>query len=333
MTTTNDAAPAEFPKPGSRDGKEPCGECHIGPDETCDICGARHAPAPAPSGWLIELKGTVPSWAILNPKDYDEHWTTDSTRAIRFAREADAQAYIDHIGWTEAFPSEHIWDDGRAEPPMTKPPSGSGARVSDWLAVAKAAGKHGVRYRTNRALEAFLSDIAASLASDASPRGEAVAFSADGFRAVSDNGKRWRIVPDEGDWEMQPIGRVTAGEAQVICEGIVGLVRERDRFLRLWNEERTRAAHPAQGTVADVHEVGRDDLRRRAKKLLIDRGVKKNDRFPAFGIIDLMVDLAIDAIKNPPDRCVWPECGCCHDASCNEAHTRPAMPKEEDTRG
>jgi hypothetical protein len=61
-------------------------------------------------GWLIELKGATPSWAILNPRDYDEHWTADSTKAIRFAREADAQAYIDHIGWTEAFPSEHIWD-------------------------------------------------------------------------------------------------------------------------------------------------------------------------------------------------------------------------------
>ena len=62
--------------------------------------------------WLIELKGTTPSWAIVNPNDYDEHWTTDSTRALRFARKADAEAYIAHIGWTEAFPSEHIWDDG-----------------------------------------------------------------------------------------------------------------------------------------------------------------------------------------------------------------------------
>lgn len=68
-------------------------------------------------GWLIELKGNVPSWAIVNPHDYDEHWTTDSTKALRFARKTDAQAYIDHIGWSEAFPSEHIWDDGKARPP------------------------------------------------------------------------------------------------------------------------------------------------------------------------------------------------------------------------
>jgi hypothetical protein len=66
------------------------------------------------TGWLIELKGNTPSWAVVNPRDYDEHWTTDSTKAIRFARRQDAQAYIDHIGWTEAFPSEHIWDEPRA---------------------------------------------------------------------------------------------------------------------------------------------------------------------------------------------------------------------------
>lgn len=29
-----------FPQPGRKDGGEPCGECHIQPGETCDICGA-----------------------------------------------------------------------------------------------------------------------------------------------------------------------------------------------------------------------------------------------------------------------------------------------------
>jgi hypothetical protein len=43
---------------------------------------------------------------------------------------------------------------------------GQMVKVEDWLAVAKAAGQHGVRYRTNRALEAFLSDIRACLATD-----------------------------------------------------------------------------------------------------------------------------------------------------------------------
>jgi hypothetical protein len=30
----------EFPKPQRRDGKEPCGECHLQVGEVCDICGA-----------------------------------------------------------------------------------------------------------------------------------------------------------------------------------------------------------------------------------------------------------------------------------------------------
>lgn len=34
------AAVEEFPQPSRKDGGEPCGECHIQPGETCDICGA-----------------------------------------------------------------------------------------------------------------------------------------------------------------------------------------------------------------------------------------------------------------------------------------------------
>lgn len=84
--------------------------------EPCPECTPPATPSPAQvaeTGWLIELKGVTPSWAIVNPNDYDEHWTTDSTRALRFARKVDAEAYIAHIGWTEAFASEHVWDDGR----------------------------------------------------------------------------------------------------------------------------------------------------------------------------------------------------------------------------
>jgi hypothetical protein len=33
-------AKAEFPQPQRRDGKEPCGECHLQVGEVCDICGA-----------------------------------------------------------------------------------------------------------------------------------------------------------------------------------------------------------------------------------------------------------------------------------------------------
>jgi hypothetical protein len=33
-----------FPKPCSNIGREPCGECHLKPGETCDICGAVNRP-------------------------------------------------------------------------------------------------------------------------------------------------------------------------------------------------------------------------------------------------------------------------------------------------
>ena len=29
-----------FPRPQRKDGEEPCGECHLQPNEICDICGA-----------------------------------------------------------------------------------------------------------------------------------------------------------------------------------------------------------------------------------------------------------------------------------------------------
>ena len=35
-----------LPKPGRNDGGEPCGECHLQPGETCDICGAAQKKKP-----------------------------------------------------------------------------------------------------------------------------------------------------------------------------------------------------------------------------------------------------------------------------------------------
>ena len=37
--------PEEFPLPGRKDGELPCGECHIQPGETCDICGTKQPEA------------------------------------------------------------------------------------------------------------------------------------------------------------------------------------------------------------------------------------------------------------------------------------------------
>lgn len=78
------------------------------------------APAPAlvssdEHGWLVELRDQTPSWAVLFAGDYDDHWTPDSTKALRFARKADAEAFIAWHGWTEAFASEHSWSGSEGE--------------------------------------------------------------------------------------------------------------------------------------------------------------------------------------------------------------------------
>jgi len=61
------------------------------------------------TGWLIE-KDDPPVYCVLSD-DYDEHWTNDANRALRFARQEDAQAYSDHIGWTSppVRIAEHMW--------------------------------------------------------------------------------------------------------------------------------------------------------------------------------------------------------------------------------
>lgn len=41
------ASSEPFPQPSRKDGDEPCGECHIQPGETCDICGAINPPPAA----------------------------------------------------------------------------------------------------------------------------------------------------------------------------------------------------------------------------------------------------------------------------------------------
>lgn len=43
-----------FPTPSRKDGGEPCGECHIQPGETCDICGAQNSSPVLPSEALAK---------------------------------------------------------------------------------------------------------------------------------------------------------------------------------------------------------------------------------------------------------------------------------------
>lgn len=61
------------------------------------------------AGWLIE-KDDPPVYHVVTD-DHDAHWTADASKALRFARREDAQAYSDHIGWTSTPVRvvEHMW--------------------------------------------------------------------------------------------------------------------------------------------------------------------------------------------------------------------------------
>lgn len=77
------------------------------------------------SGWLIEMNDP-PVYHLLSA-DYDDQWTGDVSRAVRFAREEDAQAYVDHVGWTTppVRVVEHMW------PALTAPGATTKSDVED----------------------------------------------------------------------------------------------------------------------------------------------------------------------------------------------------------
>lgn len=61
------------------------------------------------TGWLCEQQddnGGSPWYHILE----EPHWTQDASKAIRFARKVDAEAYIEDMGWCyDIKPVEHMW--------------------------------------------------------------------------------------------------------------------------------------------------------------------------------------------------------------------------------
>lgn len=71
------------------------------------------------TAWLIELRGNNPSWWSLT-YDYEDGqgWGGIDT-ALRFARKEDAEAYIVHAGWTEAFPMMHYAESNCSELVLT----------------------------------------------------------------------------------------------------------------------------------------------------------------------------------------------------------------------
>jgi hypothetical protein len=65
----------------------------------------------AETGWLCEMPlSTGPEWwSITDTEGEGGYFTKDSTKALRFARKEDAEAYIEDAGWTEIVATEHEW--------------------------------------------------------------------------------------------------------------------------------------------------------------------------------------------------------------------------------
>jgi hypothetical protein len=117
--------------------------------------------------WLIELRGSRPTWWSLH-SDEEPGWLPDANKALRFARKEDAEAYIEDMGWTDAFASEHMW----CAPLQSSPPVK--ATAADWeVAHIIAELKSGCFDAS--ILEQTIAHLEAALASQPAVEGEAVA--------------------------------------------------------------------------------------------------------------------------------------------------------------
>ena len=91
-------------------------------------------PCATETGWLVEKWDSradrfEAEWWSIHPSFEDGcGWTKDSTIALRFARECDATAYIEDIGWTEAKATEHSWPS--IAHPTAPDDTGEGLRVA-----------------------------------------------------------------------------------------------------------------------------------------------------------------------------------------------------------
>jgi hypothetical protein len=81
------------------------------PDPDCLACTPQPSVPPHERGdysaWLIEINQR--SGLVYFHFEDDDDWTKDHDKAAHFARKQDAQSVIDHYGWTEAKPVEHMW--------------------------------------------------------------------------------------------------------------------------------------------------------------------------------------------------------------------------------
>lgn len=73
------------------------------------------------TGWLIECIGTPhPIWYAAGPRsrwewqrtlDTPYAWTTDASKALRFARKEDAETLIHLESFQQVIATEHAWCD------------------------------------------------------------------------------------------------------------------------------------------------------------------------------------------------------------------------------
>jgi hypothetical protein len=94
-----DSRPADetFPQPERKDGGEPCGECHLQPGETCDICGAINRTADMADDYIDQLNVLCEDFGC-EPGTDRLHWLHEQLSALaaeKAAREkADAQGVV-----------------------------------------------------------------------------------------------------------------------------------------------------------------------------------------------------------------------------------------------
>lgn len=69
-------------------------------------------------------------------------------------------------------------------------------------------------------------------------------------------------------------------------------------------------------------EITEDEIRGRAKSLVLRKGWKPGDKLSAHSVVELMTALGLDLARKPAaGRCAYPECGCDFDAVCEAALT------------
>ena len=94
-----------------------------------------------------------------------------------------------------------------------------------------------------------------------------------------------------------------------------------------WNRRALIPAKPAVEVVEVLDEVTEDEIRSRAKNIIRRNGWLEQKAPPQLhSIIELMVTIGLDVLKNRPASCGYPGCGCAFDAVCNAALQAPATP-------